>query len=135
MRFIFNLALRTLLVYLFQIWGLVTLLKGGVPIHDFWDFVLFAFVGGILFVLVGIVALIVLFIPIVVASIATLGLFLIVAATVFNSIVLWAIAQLLPENVVLHGFWPTVLCGFLLSLPQMLSINSSSSRSSSSSRR
>ena len=51
-----------------------------------------------------------------VLAVLTLGLFLFVCDTVFFALLIWVISWIFPANLVLHGFWLTVLCALILSV-------------------
>lgn len=120
MQILMNLAARTLLIWAFVQFGWLTLRWGGEPIHGFWQYLLFAFAGGILLTILALLLAVPYLLLAAGATVLTLGLFVFVLNGTFYSILVWVISLIFPENVVLHGFCPTVGCGFILSITNSL---------------
>lgn len=119
MRFFINLFLRFCLLYAFTAFGWMTLQWNGQYIDSVWQFIVFAFVGEVLLEFIGLLVMLVTLIPTMLASIVTLGLYLLIADGVIYAITLWVVSLVIPDVVVLHGFWPTLLCGILLSFVRL----------------
>lgn len=116
MKFLVTLAARMLLIWAFVQFGWMSLLQDGRPIQGFGQYLLFAFIGGILLAIAAFILVIPYLIVGAMAIVATLGLFAFVFDTMFMALLIWVISLVFPANLVLHGFWWTVLCAFILSL-------------------
>ena len=116
MKFLANLASRMALIWVFAHFGWMTFQLDGQPIHGFGQHLLFAFIGGILLFVLGLVLIIPYALLGSVLAVLTLGLFLFVCDTVFFALLIWVISWIFPANLVLHGFWLTVLCALILSV-------------------
>lgn len=114
MKFLVTLAARMLLIWAFVQFGWMSLLQDGQPIQGFGQYLLFVFIGGILLAIAALILLIPYLIASAVAIVATLGLFAFVLDTMFMTLLIWVISLVFPANLVLHGFWWTVLCAFIL---------------------
>lgn len=118
MRFIINLFLRVCLLYVFTALGWMTLLWDGQRIDNAGQFIVFAFAGGLFLCVISFFVWLMMLVPTVLASVVTLGLYLVIAEAVVYTITLWVMSQVMPQVIVLHGFWLTLLCGTLLSFIQ-----------------
>lgn len=115
MQFLANLAFRMFLIWLFGYFNWMSFTMDGRPIEGFWEYLLFAFVGGILLWVLTVVLAIPYMMFAAMATILTLGLFVFVLDAVFYSLLIWSLSVFMPEYVQIQGFWMTLLCGFILS--------------------
>lgn len=78
MQFLANLAFRMLLIWLFGYFNWMSFRMGGGPIEGFWEYLLFAFIGGILLTVLTLMLAIPYMMFAAMATILTRGLFVFV---------------------------------------------------------
>ncbi len=112
-RLVVNLAIKAVLLLVFNYFGWLHVLDRGQPVRDWsWSAFMTALLIAVVFVVMNFVVMRVW----VTSTILTLGLglILLLALPFLGYFLLWIVSSLMPDMLQIGGFWITALCGLLL---------------------